>query len=146
MKAVVILCLSAGVLAGCADLDLLSVGPEPEPAPASLVPVNTPTADTPRPLARPSNLIPDVIPETAQSGELGRSVVSLGNPADQSLWVETPLVSQVQNGRVIRTDTGAELAVQLRPGPEGGARASLQTLLGLGLSPAALSELVIASP
>ena len=79
-------------------------------------------------------------------GEWGRCVVSLGNPADRGLWVETPLVRSVRAGRVIRTDTGAELAVELRPGPPGGARASLQTLMGLGLSPAALNELVIASP
>ena len=136
------------ILAGCTDLGILSLfadGHSDTQMPY-VGPVETPGPATVRPEPRPDRQTPNVIPETTQRGELGRSVVSLGNPTVQGLWVETPLVSSVRAGRVIRTDTGTELNVELRPGPNGGARASLQTLLGLGLSPAALNELVIASP
>lgn len=146
MRALLFSLVTLGTVAGCADFGILSGPPDIEPQPVSSYPVRSPGPDTVRPKPRPDKVIPKVIPPSAQNGELGRSVVSLGTPADRGLWVETPLVSSVRAGRVIRTDTGAELAVELRPGPPGGARASLQTLMGLGLSPAALNELVIASP
>ena len=152
MKPLFFALMTCTVLMGCADLGILSGpgGPAQSGAAADLGPAQRPGPDTVRPKPRPSPgasaPTPKVVPETAQTGELGRSVVSLGNPAERGFWVETPLVSTVRAGRVIRTDTGAELAVELRPVPGGGARASLQTLMGLGLSPAALNELVIASP
>lgn len=139
-----ILSVVAGVaLSSCADLDLLGPGREDAPAPVAFEgQVQVPGAETTRPLARPGGEAA-APPADLATGELGRSTVSLGNPAEAGLWLETPLVSAPRPGRVSVPSNGRFAQVTLRPGPPGGARASLQTLQTLGLSPAALTEIVI---
>ena len=124
-------------------MDLLGPGRGDAPAPVVFDgQVQGPGADTIRPRARPGEGA--VVPSAPlATGELGRSTVSLGNPAEAGLWLETPLVSAARPGRVSVPSTGRFAQVTLRPGPPGGARASLQTLQTLGLSPAALTEIVI---
>jgi len=101
--------------------------------------VLTPDADTIRPLPRPGDETNATGPATAP----GRTILSLGDPGLPGLWVETPTVAQDRPGTVTVNATGKSASVTLRPGPEGGARASLQTMLALGLSPAALAEVVL---
>lgn len=80
------------------------------------------------------------------SGEraLGRTVATLGNPAEAGFWLETPLVNKVTQGRVVSVATGESVAVELRPitGPAGaGSRISLAALRLLNVGLAGLHEL-----
>lgn len=78
--------------------------------------------------------------------ELGRTVASLGNPAAPGFWLETPLVSEVMQGRVVYPPTGNSVAVELRPisGPAtAGSRVSLPTLRLLGAPLTGLPELTV---
>ncbi len=82
----------------------------------------------------------------AASGErtLGRVVVTLGAPAEQGLWLATPLVSAPVQGRV-ETASGQSLAVELRPG-SGAAQLSLAAFQALGLSLTGLPEVTVFGP
>lgn len=83
-------------------------------------------------------------PAAAAQVKLGRTVASLGNPADPGFWLETPLAKGIGPGRVVSVATGAGVAVELRPidGPEGaGSRISLPALRLLGVGLTGLHEL-----
>jgi len=76
---------------------------------------------------------------------LGETVASLGNPADPGFWLETPLVSQIRQGRVVAAN-GASATLELRPitGPAGaGSRISLPALRLLGLDLTGLHSLTV---
>ncbi len=78
--------------------------------------------------------------------ELGRTVASLGNPADPGFWLETPLVNATAQGRVVYPPTGNSVAVELRPidGPAtAGSRVSLPALRLLGAPLTGLPELIV---
>ena len=60
-------------------------------------------------------------PEPAGEQRLGTTVASLGSPADPGLWIETPLVSSVTQGRV-EAANGKSVKLELRP--SGGAAGS----------------------
>lgn len=67
----------------------------------------------------------------AQNVLLGRTVASLGSPADPGFWLETPLVTQARTGRVVYPVNGKAVAVELRPidGPKtAGSRLSLPAM------------------
>jgi hypothetical protein len=77
---------------------------------------------------------------------LGKTVATLGNPAEIGFWLETPLVSARGPGRVVATETGKAAQLELRPidGPAGaGSRISLSALKLLGLPLAGLHELTV---
>ena len=77
---------------------------------------------------------------------LGRTVASLGNPADPGFWLETPLVSEVTQGRVVYGPSGNSVAVELRPIPgaaTAGSRVSLPALRLLGAPLTGLPELTV---
>lgn len=62
---------------------------------------------------------------------LGRTVASLGDPADPGLWIKTPLVSQPGKGRVVYPANGKTVQLDLIPidGPKtAGSRMSLAAL------------------
>lgn len=80
-------------------------------------------------------------PVPAAGRELGRAVVSLGAPAEQGLWVATPLVSAPSKGRVVGP-SGQSLAVELRPAT-GGAQMSLAAYQALGIGLTELPALTI---
>ena len=80
-------------------------------------------------------------PAPAPSGQLGKSVVALGSPADTGLWVQTSLVTAVTKGRVVAPN-GQALAVELRPGT-GAALMSLSAYQALGIGLIELPEMVI---
>jgi hypothetical protein len=82
--------------------------------------------------------------QPAGAARLGRTVATLGNPADPGFWIETPLVTSVQPGRVVAVATGEGVAVELRPidGPaSAGSRISLPALRLLGVALTGLHEL-----
>ena len=68
------------------------------------------------------------------SGEgrlLGRTIASLGDPADPGLWIRTPLVDKAGKGRVIYPANGKAVQLDLIPidGPKtAGSRMSLAAL------------------
>lgn len=67
--------------------------------------------------------------------QLGKTVASLGDPAEPGFWLETPMVSSVTKGRVVYPATGKSAQVELRPieGPaSGGSRISLAAMRLIG--------------
>jgi hypothetical protein len=72
--------------------------------------------------------------QKAASGEgraLGRTVASLGDPAQPGLWIRTPLVSAPATGRVVYPKNGKAVELDLLPldGPKtAGSRMSLAAL------------------
>ncbi len=72
---------------------------------------------------------------------LGAAVVALGSPAEQGLWVKSPLVVAKGKGRVV-TESGASVAVNLLPGT-GAASLSLAAFRALGLGLTDLPEVTI---
>lgn len=72
---------------------------------------------------------------------LGAAVVALGSPAEQGLWVKSPLVVAKGKGRVV-TEGGASVAVDLLPG-SGAASLSLAAFRALGLELTDLPEVTI---
>ncbi|PIE16664.1 MAG: D-galactarate dehydratase [Proteobacteria bacterium] len=79
----------------------------------------------------------------AGGAKLGRSVATLGNPADPGFWLETPLVDAVAPGRVVSVATGKSVQVELRPidaAAGAGSRISLPALRLLGVGLAGLHE------
>ncbi len=95
-----------------------------------------------RPLARPDQR-PVVTEPEVSVGTLGRTVASLGNPAEPGLWLKTPLVRAERQARVYSAKTDKSVSVTLIPieGPKtAGSRMSLAAMQALGVSPADLVE------
>lgn len=75
------------------------------------------------------------------NGSLGTTVASLGNPAEQGLWIKTPLVTAQGPGRVVYAKTGKSVSVTLIPldgAATAGSQLSLNAMQSLG---APLSDL-----
>jgi hypothetical protein len=72
------------------------------------------------------------------------AVVALGPPAEQGLWLSSPLVSAVTQGRVV-TASGQSLALELRPGT-GAALLSLAAFQALKLPLTELPEVTVYGP
>lgn len=88
---------------------------------------------------------PEPVALAPQSGPLGETVASLGDPAQGGLWLKTPLAEVEQPGRV-RTSDGRGIELTLIPiaGDDGaGSRLSLGGYQALGLSPADLVPLAV---
>jgi hypothetical protein len=83
-------------------------------------------------------------PATGGERELGRVVVALGPPAEQGIWLSSPLVKAKTQGRIM-TSAGKSLAVELRPGT-GAALLSLAAFQALGLSLTELPQVTIYGP
>lgn len=69
--------------------------------------------------------------EPAGERRLGTTVASLGDPSRAGFWLETPLVSSPEQGRVVFPATGKSAQVELIPidGPAtGGSRISLAAM------------------
>lgn len=69
---------------------------------------------------------------TATGGELGKLVVTLGNPAEQGFWLRSALVKAARPG-VVRLASGASVQVDLLPATGGGPQLSLAAYRALGL-------------
>lgn len=83
---------------------------------------------------------PTLPPPPGVGSSLGRTVVSLGDPAEGGMWLKTPLVTSEQPGQI--RYRGATVAVTLRPlnaEVGAGSQISVRAMQALGAS---LSELV----
>lgn len=84
---------------------------------------------------------------SAEGGrELGRTVASLGDPSDPGFWIETPLVTEVAEGRLVFPGTGNSVKVELRPtggAPGSGSRVSLPAMRVLEAPLTGLPELIV---
>ncbi len=77
---------------------------------------------------------------------LGRTVATLGDPADPGFWAKTPLVEAVRPGRLVDPSTGASVRVELRPlaaEPGAGSQVSLAAFRQLAVPLTALRELSV---
>lgn len=83
-------------------------------------------------------------PAAAGERQLGQTIVALGPPAEQGLWLSTTLVSEVTRGRV-ETAAGRSLALELRPGT-GGGLLSLAAFQALGLPLTELPQVTVFGP
>ncbi len=87
--------------------------------------------------------------ESSESGgekELGRTIASLGDVADQGFWLKTPLVIAVTEGRVVWADDGTSVNVTLIPKQgeaTAGSQISLAAMRALGIPLTALPELIV---
>jgi hypothetical protein len=87
-------------------------------------------------------------PAAATEAALGTTVVSLGPPTDPGIWIETPLVSAIQMGRVDYGPAGTSIAIELRPsgGAAGsGSQISLAAMRLLEIPLTALAEVTVYS-
>ncbi len=83
---------------------------------------------------------------TGAGAALGRTVATLGNPADPGFWLETPLVDRVRPGRAVAAANGKAVQLELRPidgAPGAGSRISLAALRLLGVGLTGLHELEV---
>ncbi|MEO0371783.1 MAG: hypothetical protein AAF231_10035 [Pseudomonadota bacterium] len=83
---------------------------------------------------------------SATGGEvnLGVTIASLGDAAQQGIWLKTPLVSKESKGRVEVTRTGKAVALDLIPldaAPGAGSRMSLAAMRLLEVDLTALTEM-----
>ncbi|WP_236545314.1 D-galactarate dehydratase [Tropicimonas marinistellae] len=77
---------------------------------------------------------------------LGRTIASLGDPADPGFWAETGLVETTTEGRLEYPATGKSVKVELRPSgaaPGAGTRVSLPAMRVLEAPLTELPELVV---
>lgn len=91
---------------------------------------------------QPAAALPDATlpPPIGAGSSLGRTVVSLGDPAEAGMWLKTPLVSTERPGQV--RYRGVVVAVTLQPLDAeigAGSQMSVRAMQALGAS---LSELV----
>lgn len=85
-------------------------------------------------------------PPAPQSAKLGTTIASLGDPSLPGFWAETPLVTEVQPGRLDFPSQGTSVQVELRPSggaPGSGTRVSLPALRVLEAPLTALPELEV---
>ncbi|PWK59577.1 D-galactarate dehydratase [Roseicyclus mahoneyensis] len=78
---------------------------------------------------------------------MGFTVASLGDAATPGLWIETPLVTSEQPGRVV-SENGMQLFLTLRPSGgarNSGSRLSLQAFQELGIPLTALPTVTVIS-
>ncbi len=83
---------------------------------------------------------------TGVEAGLGRTIATLGNPADPGFWLETPLVDRIRPGRVVSVANGEAVQLELRPiggDPGAGSRISLPALRLLGVGLTGLHELEV---
>ncbi|MEM1429363.1 MAG: D-galactarate dehydratase [Pseudomonadota bacterium] len=82
----------------------------------------------------------------ATEDSLGTTVATLGDPALPGFWAETPLVTNVRQGRLTYAATGQSVKVELRPSggaPGSGTRVSLPAMRVLQAPLTALAELTV---
>ncbi len=118
------------VLSACANLQTTSAPgagtSAPTPPPSTTVSAPPPpaaarTADQFDTTSAEERAAATAAPAAAAEERLGTTIASLGSPADPGLWLETPLVSSVTQGRV---ETAAGKSVKLELRPSGGAAGS----------------------
>ncbi len=118
-------------LAGCAGL--VATGTDPAAVPQATGPyVAPPPPASARTVSDFDTTTAAQRRNSAQVGSsdgvpLGSTVASLGDVGSGGIWLETPLVDAVSEGRVVVEATGAAALVELRPST-GGSRLSLPAM------------------
>lgn len=154
MKNVVLLTGLALILAGCGAVQgglfgnraapPPAVEPEAAPEPGA-IPEDARTVeefDTTSAGDRAAAL--DGASATGEETNLGVTIASLGDVAQQGIWLKTPLVSKEAKGRVEVTSTGKAVAVDLIPldaAQGAGSRISLAAMRLLEVDLTALTEM-----
>lgn len=152
------LVLSLAVLAGC-DLPVAApVGIAPSPSETSAdagsrgsritAPPPPPGArtvdqlDTTSAAERAAAKAPLAVPKTLR---LGTTIAALGDPMEPGIWIKTPLVDKIVQGRA-ETAGGKSIGVELRPlvgASGGGSQISLPAMRLMGVGLTDLPELVL---
>jgi hypothetical protein len=158
MRKAAALILGLGVLAGCAGDGRLAWPWAREQTPqAAPQPRPEATAPAVQPERRGGRLTPEGFDLTSAAEReaaraagggalLGRTVASLGAPQEQGFWLRTGLVTSEREGRVAIPETGASVAVTLRPsgGPaSAGSQLSLAAFRVLGAPLTSLPQLEV---
>ena len=137
--------LALGLL-GCTELGL---DPAPKPAPeaasqpTSAAPPPPPAARTVEQFDTTTQAQRAAASEPASGGRsLGTVVASLGDPSTPGFWIETSLVKDAAKGRIMATQTGQSVEVELRP-TDGSARVSLAAWRLLEVPLTALAEVEV---
>jgi len=84
--------------------------------------------------------------EAGAERALGTTIASLGDPTDPGIWLKTPLVSDLTEGRVENPATGKTITLELRPSggaPGSGSQISLPALRLLEIPLTELPELAV---
>jgi len=135
---------SSCLLIGCEQVtsvsDRLLTSPEPEETTPVGGPLAAPLSEEAVPdttLALPSEPVPT-------SGVSTTTIVSLGDPARQGSWLETPLVTSEQAGQVRWADKGVNVTlIPVEGEPTAGSRMSLEAMQALGLPLTDLTEVQV---
>ena len=131
---------------GCAQIASTPVQTPPGDSASVKPPKNATTAeqfDTTSQADRTAALAPV---KPAGERALGKTIATLGNPTDPGFWLETPLVSERTQGRVVYAPTGKSVAVELIPiqgAATSGSRISLPAMRLLGAPLSGLPELTV---
>ncbi|MDX1781252.1 MAG: hypothetical protein R3256_08025 [Thalassovita sp.] len=115
MKQIVLILSSAVTLSACTDIPYLGVPPWQRQPEAVTEPAGDGTL--PAPDTVEVSELPDATekPVPGPSGLLGTTVATLGDPAREGFWIETPLVAEPGKGRVRYPANGREVRVDLIP-------------------------------
>uniref|UniRef100_UPI00399BCC5D D-galactarate dehydratase n=1 Tax=Roseovarius halophilus (ex Wu et al. 2025) TaxID=3376060 RepID=UPI00399BCC5D len=82
----------------------------------------------------------------AGARRLGRTIATLGSAAEPGIWIKTPLVDGVVEGRADNPSAGTSIAVELRPAggdPGAGSQVSLAAMRLLEAPLTGLPELIL---
>ena len=134
------------IVAGCTPVALTPAQSRPGAAASVKPPKNATTAeqfDTTSQAERTAALAPV---KPAGERALGKTIATLGNPTDPGFWLETTLVNERTQGRVVYAPTGKSVAVELIPiqgAATSGSRISLPAMRLLGAPLSGLPELTV---
>ncbi len=81
------------------------------------------------------------VEEPAGETSLGTTNVSLGSPADPGIWLKTPLVSDLVQGRVEYPGNGKSVNIELRPSGGASGSGSQMSLAAMRLLEIPLTQL-----
>jgi hypothetical protein len=121
----------------------------PEPAPTATTPAPGGSSGSETAPGEAVGPPLSAIPDTGGTDVLAapsQTIAGLGDPSKPGPWLETPLVTAEQPGRVTYRATGASVNVTLRPIPgeaTAGSRLSLEAMRGLGAPLTELVEVVV---
>ncbi len=126
--------------------DATTPRPAPRPAGHEAPPENAVTVEDFDTTTAAERAAATAAPAAAEGVPLGVTIATLGSPTRPGFWLETPLVSAPAKGRVVATETGKSVLVDLIPldAPAGaGSRLSLAALRLLGVPLGGLHELKV---
>ena len=118
-------------LSACAQFPQIGglSGPEPDAPTIEGPPPPPPTARTVEQFDTTTEEERVAATKPASGGaRLGETVASLGDATMPGFWIQTSLVSEVQQGRVVNPVNGRSVAVELRPIDGGSTRVSLSAM------------------